>query len=275
MNPAAFRARFGPWAVVTGCAMGIGAAYVERLAGLGLNVVLVDREAATVHAQAERLSARVQVRECVVDLRIEADVERALDQIADLEVGLLVANAAISTTAAWLAVPLEEKLSQIRVNVVAVTQMVDRLSRAMAARGRGGIIVMSSMAGTIGSSMVATYAATKAFDLILAESLWAELGPNGVDVLAVLPGQTRTPGYTGSLTERSKVPAMVKVMEPDEVVREALDALGKRPRIVAGAQNRLAGALIQRVLPRKAAIEMMARSTRGLYPDAPSEGPRG
>src|SRR5438128_831187 len=126
MNPAVFRARYGPWAVVTGCAMGIGASYVERLAGLGLGVVLVDRVAAAVHAQAERLTARVQVRECVVDLSIEADVERALDQISDLEVGLLVANAGISTTAAWLAVPLEDKLAQIRVNVVAVTQMVDR-----------------------------------------------------------------------------------------------------------------------------------------------------
>jgi hypothetical protein len=247
--------------------MGIGAAYASRLASEGFNVALVDRDEELVHAQAVELKKRVDVREVIADLSVEADVERALDEVADLEIGLLVANAAHAATARWVTIPLSEKLKQIRVNCVAVTQMVDRISRGMVERRRGGIIVMSSLAGTIGSPMVATYAATKAFDLILAESLWAELRRDGVDVLAVLPGMTKSPGFERSLMPGAKLPRGVRVMAPHEVVGEALAALGKRPRIIAGARNRFASTLLQRFLPRRTAIGMMSSSTRMLYPD--------
>ena len=263
----AFTQKYGPWALVTGAAMGIGASYVEQLAARGLNVVLVDKEAEGVAAQASRIRGRVEVREVVVDLAVRDEVMTALELVADLEIGLLVANAAHAATAPWLQIPLDDKLRQIQVNCVAVTQMVDVLSRAMATRGRGGIIVMSSMAARIGSPRVATYAATKAFDLILAESLWAELRAQGIDVLAVLPGQTRTPGFERSLGARTKLPRGVKVMEPGDVSREALSALGKQPSIVAGSTNRAASQLLTRLPPRKAAIEMMARTTRAMYPD--------
>jgi len=262
-----FAKKYGPWALVTGAAMGIGATYVEQLAARRLNVVLVDKEAGLVSEVAGRIRDRVESREVVCDLADPSDVMTALELVADLEIGLLVANAAHAATAPWLQIPLEDKLRQIAVNCVAVTQMVDVLSRAMAARRRGGIIVMSSMAGRIGSPRVATYAATKAFDLILAESLWAELRAHGIDVLAVLPGQTRTPGFEESLGPRTKLPRGVKVMEPGDVAREALGALGKRASIVAGSTNRAASQFITRVLPRKAAIEMMARTTRAMYPD--------
>ena len=169
----AFTQKYGPWALVTGAAMGIGASFVEQCAARGLNVVLMDKEAEGVATQASRIRGRVEVREVVVDLADQDEVMTALELVADLEIGLLVANAAHAATAPWLQIPLDDKLRQIQVNCVAVTQMVDVLSRAMATRGRGGIIVMSSMAARIGSPRVATYAATKAFDLILAESLWA------------------------------------------------------------------------------------------------------
>lgn len=272
MDPAGFKRKYGPWAIVTGCAMGIGAAFVARLVQAGFNIVLVDREAELVRAQADGMRARVEVREVVADLSDRVQVERALDEIADLEVGLLVANAAHAATAPWLDIPLDDKLRQIEVNCVAVTQMVDRVSRQMADRGRGGIIVMSSLAGTIGSPRVATYAATKAFDLILAESLWAELREHGIDVLAVMPGSTKTPGFEGSLTSRSKVPAMVRVMEPGDVVTEAFAALGVRPSVAVGSRNRFANGVLQRVLPRKTAIDLMARSMRAMYPGPGSKG---
>jgi len=93
------------------------------------------------------------------------------------------------------------------------------------------------------------------------------LRAHGVDVLAVLPGQTRTPGFEVSLGPRTKLPRGVKVMEPGDVAREALRALGKQPSIVAGSTNRAASQLITRLLPRKAAIEILARTTRAMYPD--------
>ncbi len=271
MNGNAFARKYGPWALVTGAAMGLGAAFADRLASAGMNLILVDRATDAVAERAGELRRRygtVKVRDVVVDLADVTEVERALDDVADVEVGLLVACAAHAATAPWLDIQLEDKIRQIQVNCVAVTQMVDRLSRAMAVRGRGGIIVVSSAAGQIGTPLAATYAATKAFDLILGESLWAELRGSGVDVLALMPGMTRTPGFEGSLGPGAKLPKGVHVMEPEEVVREALDALGKRPSIVAGRRNRLANVMTQRLLPRKAAIELMARSMRSMYPGA-------
>lgn len=267
MTPDRFKQKYGPWALVTGCAVGIGASFVEQLVARGLNLVLVDIDARALAEQAARLRSRVEVREVVVDLADRAQVSNALDSIADLEIGLLVANASHAATAPWLEIPLDDKLRQISVNCVAVTQMVDHVSRAMAKRGRGGIIIMSSMAAGIGSPRVATYAATKAFDLSLAESLWVELGEHGIDVLAVRPGSTRTPSFEGSLSARTKIPAAVRIMEPDDVARAALAALGKGPSIVTGGVNRAAGVLLQRILPRKAAIRMMAKTTRAIYPD--------
>ena len=264
MDDRSFARRYGPTALVTGAAVGIGAAYAQRFARMGLGLVLVDRDGDALRAQAGKLGG--PVRTIVADLAEPAAVDRALDEIADVEIGLFVANAAHAATAPWLDIPLDDKVRQIRVNCVSVTQMTDRLSRAMAARRRGGIIIMSSLAGRIGSPRVATYAATKAFDLILAESLWAELKPHGVDVLAVLPGQTHTPGFDGSLTSQSKLPK-VRVMRPDEVVDAAIGALGTTPIVIAGRANRFASELMQRVMPRKRAIGVMTRSMRAMYPD--------
>ena len=72
----------------------------------------------------------------------------------------------------------------------------------MAARGRGGILLMSSLAGGQGTPIVAAYAASKAFEIVLAEGLWDELRPAGVDVLACRAGPTRTPSYEASAPGR-------------------------------------------------------------------------
>lgn len=269
MDDIGFARKYGPSALVTGGAMGLGAAFAERLAFAGLNLVLVDNATDALTTRAAGLRERfptILVRDHVADLARVEDVERVLDDVADVEIGLLVACAAHAVTAPWLGIPLEEKIRQIQVNCIAVTQMVDRLSRSMAERRRGGIIVVSSLAGQIGSPLVSTYAATKAFDLVLGESLWAELREEGVDVLALMPGMTRTPGFEGSLRPGAKLPAGVHVMEPEEVVREAIEALGSRPSIIAGSRNRLANVMTQRLLPRKRAIELMARSMRSMYP---------
>jgi short-subunit dehydrogenase len=272
-SAADFRHQYGPWALVSGSVEGLGACYADSLAAAGLQLALLDRNAGGLAKQAADLRRRhpqLQVRELVADLTESSQLHVALDALADIEVGLLVANAAYSVVGRWLDVSLADKLRHVEVNCAAVVTMLDRLSRAMVDRGRGGVIVMSSLAGQQGSARVATYAATKAFDLVLAESLWAELREHGVDVLAVLPGSTRTPGFESSLTPGVRLPKAVHIMEPDDVVREALAALGKRPSHIAGARNRATNVLLQRVLPRRRTIELMARSTTFLRSAPPS-----
>jgi short-subunit dehydrogenase len=131
----------------------------------------------------------------------------------------------------------------------------------MAQRGRGGIILMSSLAGTQGTPLVATYAATKAFNLVLGESLWDELRGHGVSVLACRAGATRTPAF-----ERSKpAPSPTPVMDAGPVAEQALDALGKVPSMVPGVLNGATAFFMQRVMPRRAAVATMGKATRKMY----------
>jgi short-subunit dehydrogenase len=263
MSPAGFRARYGPWALIAGASEGLGAAFAEGAAARGLNLLLVARRAEALDALAAELRGRfsVETRTAAIDLGDAALLEKLRAATAGLEIGLCVYNAARSYIGDFLQQPLADKLRIVDVNCRGPLILADECGRAMAARGRGGIILMSSLAASQGSPLVATYAATKAFNLVLAEGLWDELGRAGVDVLACRAGATRTPGY-----ERAGPAAKISTMEPAPVVARALDSLGKSPSVVPGAMNRLASFFLNRVFTRRAAIRTLGRATRKLYP---------
>ena len=266
------RSRYGPWAVVAGASEGLGAAFARQLAAAGLSVVLVARRRALLEELARELASEhgVETLAVTLDLGLPDAAATLLERIRDLDVGLLVYNAALSPIGPFLDQALDDKLRAIDLNCRAPVALVHALGREMRARGRGGIILMSSMSGFQGSPWISTYAATKAFNLVLAEGLWEELGSEGVDVLACCAGATRTPSYEASAPTRVASQATrlaPAVMEPRDVVAEALTALGKTPSLVPGRGNRIAGLLLGRLLPRRLAIRIMGRSTRTL--DAP------
>jgi len=120
------------------------------------------------------------------------------------------------------------------------------------------------MSGFQGTAMVANYAATKAYDMILAEGLWYELRRHGVDVLACVAGATLTPNYESS-TDRIPSGGLAKPMRPEDVTEQALRDLGHRPEGVSGRRNRLASELLRRLLPRTAAIAMVSKETERMY----------
>lgn len=224
-----FLDRYGPWALVTGAAQGMGAVYGERLASLGLSVVLVDIQEDRLERQAERIreaSPGVAVRTVVCDLNDPADVQATVDAVGDLEIGLLVANAAIGAVGRWLEVPLETKLQQVAVNCTSVVILADGLTRPMVDRRRGGVIVMASGAANAGSSYIVTYAATKAFDRVFAEGLWLELSPYGIDVTTVMPGAVDTPGFRETIPAGHEPTAAMQPADPRVVVERALEGLG-------------------------------------------------
>jgi short-subunit dehydrogenase len=164
----------------------------------------------------------------------------------------------------FLDVTLDDKLRMLDVNCRGPLQLCHHFGTRMAARGRGGIILVSSLSGFQGQAMVGTYAATKAFDLVLAESLWNELGDHGIEVLAFCPGATRTPNFLAS-QPRSAGALSAPQMEPADTVREALAALGTRPTAIAGRSNRIAAFVLHRLLTRRALINLMSRTTRAMY----------
>jgi short-subunit dehydrogenase len=255
-----FARRYGPWALVTGAGRGIGWEFARALGALGLGVVLVDRDGALLAERAPELDA-ASVRTVTCDVGREGFWGELEPHIADLDVGLVVSNAAARSLGPMLDAPLDEALEMVAVNVQAPCVLGHHFGRRLRARGRGGLVFVSSLSGLYGTPIVAGYAATKAFNLVLAEGLFSELRASGVDVLAVVPGITDTPGFWSSRPTTHS-----GAMTAAAVVAEALGALGRRPSHIAGGANRW-GARALGLMPRSWATRLVARTMARMYPD--------
>jgi short-subunit dehydrogenase len=252
-----FAERYGPWALVAGASEGLGAAFARTLAERGLNLILVARRAEPLAALAASLP--VQTLTVSTDLATVDGVDRVVRAAAGREVGLVVANAAYSPIGRFIDQDPELTRRAVDLNCRAPLELAHRFLPAMAARGRGGFIVMSSLAGLQGSPPISVYAATKAFGAILAEGLWAELRGTGVDVMTCVAGAVATPGLAG--VKGRPAPG---TLTPERVAQQALRGLGRGPRTVPGLTMRVSSALMSRLLPRRAAIAVIARASRDL-----------
>lgn len=261
-----FSHKYGPWAIVAGASEGIGAAFAHALASRGVNLVIIARRAPPLVALADDLATRykVKVQPLALDLAEPESIAELLSVTSDREIGLLVWNAALSVMGPFLDQPLDAHLVELEVNVRSPMTVVHALGNLMVQRRRGGIILLSSLSGMQGTALVANYAATKAWNRVLAEGLWWELGKSGVDVLACVAGATDTPGYRSSEPKPGS-DGNVPVQSPDQVAAEALKALGRQPSIITGGKNRFAAALLSRFLPRRAAVRLMGRTMDRMY----------
>jgi uncharacterized protein len=260
-----FLTRYGPYALIAGASKGLGAEYARQLAETGLNLVLVARRADAVAALAADLRARfaVQARPIACDLADPASPAAIFAQTADLEIGLLIYNAALAPVSPFFDLPLAEHLRALQTNVRSPLELVYRFGGPMQARGRGGIILMSSLSAAQGSALISNYAATKAYNQVLAEGLWDELRGAGVDVLASLPASIATPNYLDDLPPGRRSPTAATSTQ--QVAAETLASLGKRPEIVPGWSNRMASFAMRHLFPRRAAIRLMGSVLRGIY----------
>ena len=263
---AAFRTRYGPWAVVVGASEGIGAEFARQLAARGLNLALAARRADVLeHACSElRRAYGIQVLAVAQDMADADSVDSLVRRTAGLDVGLLVCSAAVSPVGSFLSRPRSEHERLVAVNCRSPALLAWEYGRAMAQRGEGGIILLSSMSGFQGVGSVAHYSASKAYVRVLAEGLWNELHSHGVDAIACCPGIVSTPTYH---REKPVRPGWLPspLMECGPVVARTLRALGKRPVVVPGLGNAAASWVTQRLLPRRAAIALTSSGTRALY----------
>jgi short-subunit dehydrogenase len=234
-----FAARYGPWALIAGASEGTGASYARQVAERGINVALIARRPDPLEELATQIRATtdVQVRTSTVDLTSATLMDDLAPLVDGLEVGLLVYNAgAVYWADCFVDRELADVVHLVDLNCRGPVLLAHRFGAAMAERGRGGIILMTSMSASAGSAYTAVYNASKAFDIVLAESLWIELGQRGVDVLGAVAGLTDTPAMRRSGVSFDD-PTFV-AMSADDVVDEALGALGHGPIHVAGEQNR-------------------------------------
>lgn len=257
--PKNFAAQYGPWALVAGASEGIGGAWADYAASQGLSVAIVARDPDKLEKKRHELVERFGVEVLAVsqDLGAADAVENIVAAVADREIGLLVYNAALATVGGFWANSLEFERQRINVNCGSPFGLTYHYGALMKARRRGGIVIMSSGTGLIGSPYYTHYGATKAYDTILAEGLWYELKPDNVHVLACMAGLTSSPGTTDALDVARARGDLINT--PEENVEEAVLYLGKRPSMQVGAPNRRMMFVVTRLLPRPLGVREIGK----------------
>jgi uncharacterized protein len=232
-------AKYGPWALIAGGSEGVGAEFARLLAQAGMNLVLVARTAAALEQTAEACHGYGgEVRVVQADLSAPEACDGIVAATDGLEVGLLILVAGANTHShEFLDGDLVAFQRVIDLNVSTPLALVHHYGQAMRARRRGGIVLLGSLAGYLGSARHTVYGGVKAFTRIFAEGLWLELREHGVDVLDLVLGVTRTPAME-RIGLNFDAPGVV-VAEPADVAREGLASLGRGPVHIVGGNEQI------------------------------------
>jgi NAD(P)-dependent dehydrogenase (short-subunit alcohol dehydrogenase family) len=224
----------GRGALVTGGGRGIGAAIAEALARAGASVIVSARTAAEIEAVAAALRAAGRVAWAIpADVCDESSVEhlgaetQRLLGAAHLALDILVNNAGDAVSAPLAKVTLAEWNRIIAVNATGTFLCTREFAPAMAARGRGRIVNIASVAGLTGGKYISHYAAAKHAVVGFTRSIALELKPRGVTVNAICPGYVETP-----LTERTIENVRARTGIPRSEAVAAVLATGKQARLV-------------------------------------------
>ena len=257
--------RFGPWALLTGASSGIGESLARQLAASGLNLVLIARRGPLLERLGQELHSTFGVDYRVVALNLTSDdiltpICAATD---DLEVGLLISNAGGPLPGQFLGLSSDTVFGQVRLDVHTPLRLIQHFVPAMAARGRGGLILVSAMGATAGLPLVATTSAGKAFVESLGRSLqgeFAELGLN-TTVLIVGPTDTRVIDMLG--LDRGRMP--IKPQSANATAAEALAALvANQPAHLSGRLNRVIYRLVPTTVTTRMARSMVRQGMAAL-----------
>lgn len=217
-----------PSVLITGASTGIGAAYAERFARGGHDLVLVARDTARMEALAARLS---QENGVAIDI-IQADLTQAAELATvetrlrdDARIGILVNNAGTAIGGSFIEQSTDDVARLVALNTTALLRLASAIAPRLAAAGEGAIVNIGSVVGLAPEFGMTVYGATKAFVLFLSQGLSLELAPKGVYVQAVLPATTRTEiwGHVGA-----DVNTLSSVMEVDDLVDAALIGFDRR-----------------------------------------------
>jgi short-subunit dehydrogenase len=258
--------KYGTLALVAGASEGIGAAFATHLAAEGMDLILVARRREPLETLATTLTDRYHIHvECITCDLADVNAPGLLQKAVEgREIDVLVYNAALSYIGPFENNSIEQHNQLAQANMVTPMNLMQLFGTPMLKRGKGALILMASLAGFQGSGFLAAYAATKAFNRVLAESLWYEWKDRGVDVIACCAGATSTPNFINTKPEKSSFFAP-RVQTPDEVVKECFGKLGKNPSFITGAGNKIASFIMQRLMPRRLAITIMGDTTRKMY----------
>jgi hypothetical protein len=236
------------WALVTGASAGIGVALARELAGHGAKLILTARRKERLDALAAELTAGgTEVRIVVADLNDPAAPQQIYDATegAGLPVDVLINNAGLGQFGVFSKSPVDQELSQIRVNCEAMVRLSRLFVPRMVERRRGWVLILASTASFQPIPYLNTYAATKVFDRFFAQGLAAEVARFGVKVTALCPGPTESEFFE---TARARL-FKRRVQPTPDVARQGIAALARgRRTIIPNFSGRFTAFLV-RFLP--------------------------
>lgn len=253
----------GKWALITGASAGIGLALAAQLAAGGTNLILTARRRKRMETLAETLSQqhRVRIEVFPADLTLPGAPEQIFDftEKQRIVVDLLINNAGFGTYGRFDISDRTRQIEMVQVNVAAVVGLTHLYLPRMIECRRGDILIVASTAAFQGLPYLATYAATKAFDLLFAEALAEEVRGKGIRVCALCPGSTIT-----EFQEVAREPRRFSrhAETAEKVARVGLEALARgRSYAISGVGNYLSihG---QRLAPRQFVTRMAAKMLR-------------
>jgi short-subunit dehydrogenase/catechol 2,3-dioxygenase-like lactoylglutathione lyase family enzyme len=242
--------RFGK-AIITGAAGGIGAELARLAAEDGTALVLVDRAGTGLSELAEELDDQADVATAEVDFTDLEAVDATIVSLAEAnpDVDLLIAGAGLDRAQSLLDFDWRQARDDFSVNALANLVLLSHLAPAMAARGRGHVTAIVSLAGIVGMPYEAPYSGSKAALATIAEAARAELEPRGLTFTAVFPGFVDTPMFRANAFKHT-----YSISPRDAAERIYVASLKRRETLAFPvreyAKARLAAALPARVRDR-------------------------
>jgi len=253
----------GNWALVTGASAGIGTALAEELAAGGTHLLLTARRRNRLEELASRLRSKFRIQAEI----FEADLSKPsapqeifnFSQEKGIAVDLLINNAGFGQFGELTTVDTHRLLDMVQVNCTAVLHLTRLFLPQMIARRRGDVLIVASTASFQAVPYISTYAATKVFDLYLAEGLAEEMKPHGIRVCALCPGTTESEFH-----EVAGHPSHSKGRQEtaEKVAKTGLRALAAgKSYVISGLGNYL-GAHGERLVPRRFVTRVAANLFR-------------
>ncbi|MBZ5624335.1 MAG: SDR family oxidoreductase [Acidobacteriia bacterium] len=242
----------GKWALVSGASSGIGEAFAEELAAGGAHLVLTARRRQRLTKLRRKLRSAhgVEIEVLAADLAESGAPQEifAFTEKRGITVDLLVNNAGVGSYGEFRSSNVECELGIVQVNCSAVVHLTRLYLPGMVERRLGDILIVSSTAAYQAVPYMATYAASKAFDLLFAEALAREVERYGIRVCALCPGPTAS-----EFQKAAGVPdeIVVNVEPADHVARVGLRALAAGEHSVISGFTNWVGVEVQRIAPRR------------------------
>ena len=276
MSTQSFVERYGTWALVLGGSEGLGKAIANELAGRGMNVAILARREHLLRETARQLAETHGVETKIIpfDLGKPNAVEAVEQGLDGIEISFMVYNAADEPWGVYLDQDISVHDYNIAVNVISPTHLTHHFGRKMRERGKGGIVICSSLAAMQGIYSYVSYGAAKSYEMLLGEGLWDEMADFGVDACTFMVGATYTPNFVKSQQRKNGlfahsrtpagVPKGVKIPQlPEEAAARLFANLAGewQPMIFADEEDQIRDQAMK-TMPRASVIKRISGAMR-------------